>query len=365
VTPRTARAAVFDGTPHAISLQSMTLPELVGTEVLVRILGCTLCGSDLHTYEGRRNVPIPTILGHEIVGEIVEFGPAAVRVDLAGRALEFGDRVTWAIVAHCGHCVMCRNDLPQKCLAAIKYGHEALRPRLEWLGGFAEYCLLVAGTSLVKLPEALPLEVVCPTSCATATIAAALEAAGDLQDRHVALCGAGMLGLTACAMARCRGAASVTCVDPSEPRRALAERFGATQVVRPAEFAALAPRSFGEVGLDVVLELSGQPSAFEAAWPLVRTGGTLVLVGSVFPSAPVSLALEQVVRRQLMLRGVHNYAPRHLLAAVEFLTKHGETYPFAELVAGWYPLSRIHDAMTAGSGGTAIRIGVRPDGLCR
>ncbi len=114
-----------------------------------------------------------------------------------------------------------------------------------------------------------------------------------------------------------------------------------------------------------MIELSGQPSAFEAAWPLVRTGGTIVLVGSVFPSAPISMVLEQVVRRQLTLRGVHNYGPRHLLAAVEFLTKHGETYPFAELVAGWYPLSRIHDAMAAGARGVAIRIGVRPDGLSR
>ncbi|WP_406695032.1 zinc-binding dehydrogenase [Singulisphaera sp. Ch08] len=291
-------------------------------EILVRVLGCTLCGSDLHSVEGRRSVPVPTVLGHEIVGEIVEFGKSGPTRDLAGQELKIGDRVTWAIVASCGHCDFCDRSLPQKCLNAVKYGHEPFRDGRELLGGLAEHCLLVAGTAIVRLPDRMPLEVACPASCATATIAAALEAAGDLQGRQVCVIGAGMLGLTACAMARVQGAAGIVCVEPNDLRREHALLFGASGVARPDELTAVAAEAVGRHGFDVVVELSGHPSAFEMVWPLIRVGGRLILVGSVFPAPPVSVSLEQIVRRHLTIRGIHNYAPRHLLAAVEFLSAH-------------------------------------------
>lgn len=356
-------AAVFDGVADQLELRRLPLPTLQPSEVLVRVLGCTLCGSDLHSVEGRRAVPVPTVLGHEIVGEIVELGSNAPSHDLARHELKVGDRVTWAIVASCGRCGFCERGLPQKCLNSVKYGHEPFRDGQELLGGLAEHCLLVAGTAIVRLPDELPLEVVCPASCATATIAAALEAAGDLNGRSVCLIGAGMLGLTACAMARVRGASEVVCVDPNDQRRQQALKFGAGRVAKPEELEAVAAEVTGRAGFDVVVELSGHPSAFAMAWPLIRIGGTLVLVGSVFPAPPVSVALEQIVRRHLSIRGIHNYAPRHLLAAVEFLAAHHRAFPFAALVARWLPLSSIAEAFAQGRDPRAIRVGVRPDHL--
>ncbi|MDB5348214.1 MAG: phosphonate catabolism associated alcohol dehydrogenase [Schlesneria sp.] len=351
-------AAIFDGTPGAIEVRDLPLPELHGAEMLVRVLGCTLCGSDLHSFDGRRSVPIPTILGHEIVGEIVAFGETASRRDFAQRELTVGDRITWAIVASCGDCFYCQRDLPQKCLRSVKYGHEIVRPGQELLGGLAEHCLLVHGTAVVRLPSDLPLSVACPANCATATIVAALEAAGPLENRNVCIFGAGMLGLTACAMARCQGAAIVVCVEPDAARRQRALKFGATHVSDCVDLAAMTRQAGLQHGFDAVLELSGHPSAFDAAWPLIRTGGTLVLVGSVFPAAPVPLSFEQIVRRQLTIRGIHNYAPRHLLTAVEFLSRHHHDYPFAELVTQWVPLTSIADAFQLAKDPGAIRIGV-------
>ena len=355
-----SEAAIFSGTPGRMSLQQFPLPQPKETEVLVRVLGCTVCGSDVHTYDGRRSVPVPTVLGHEIVGEIVTFGPSASRTDIAGQSLQVGDRITWAIVAHCGHCPMCERGLPQKCQRAVKYGHEALRPGEELLGGFAEHCLLVAGTSIVRIPDELPLEVACPASCATATVVAALEAAGELSGRHICLFGAGTLGLTACALARSHGAATIVCVDPAPARRAKALQFGATQAVSPEEFANTATSLPGAPGYDVAVELSGSTAAFHAAWAHLRMGGTLVLVGSVFPGEPVPVALEQIVRRHLTIRGIHNYAPRHLATAIEFLTAHHQQFPFAELVTSWYPLSEIEQAFECSLRPDAIRVGIRP-----
>ena len=108
-----------------------------------------------------------------------------------------------AVVANCGECFDCQRNLPQKCSNAVKYGHEAFRLGMELLGGLAEYCLLTTGTAIVRLPEDLLLEVICPASCATATIASALEN-HQVADRVVLVTGAGLLGLTACAMASMR-----------------------------------------------------------------------------------------------------------------------------------------------------------------
>lgn len=355
-----SEAAIFSGMPGQMTLQQFPLPQLRGAEVLVRVLGCTVCGSDVHTYDGRRSVPVPTVLGHEIVGEIIAFGPAASRIDIAGQSLQIGDRITWAIVAHCGHCPMCESGLPQKCQHAVKYGHEALRPGEELLGGFAEHCLLVAGTSIVRIPDQLPLEVACPASCATATVVAALEAAGEIADRHICLFGAGTLGLTACARARSLGAATIVCVDPAPARREKALQFGATQAVSPEEFANTAKSLPGAAGYDVAVELSGNAAAFHAAWAHLRIGGTLVLVGSVFPGEPVPIALEQIVRRHLTIRGIHNYAPRHLATAIEFLSAQQRQFPFAQLVTSWYPLTEIEQAFERSLQPDAIRVGVRP-----
>jgi putative phosphonate catabolism associated alcohol dehydrogenase len=353
-------AAVFMGNPGEAELHEIPLPFVEQGEMLVRVLGCTICGSDLHSFDGRRTVPTPTILGHEIVGEIVEFGAATERQDITGREICIGDRVTWAIVASCGQCAMCDNGLPQKCLNAVKYGHEAFRPGKELLGGLSEYCLLVRGTSVVRLPEELPLEVACPASCATATIMAAVESAGAISGKSFCLFGAGMLGLTACAVLHANGAASIMCVDPIASRRELAKQFGATQIAAPEQVADLASRADGGLGFDVILELSGSNHAFESSWPLLRTGGALILVGSVFPATPVEVSLEQVVKRHLTIRGVHNYAPYHLQLAVAFLARHFKDYPFSSLVSTWMPLSSVLNAFEASKQASCIRIGVHP-----
>ncbi|MGC4006498.1 MAG: alcohol dehydrogenase catalytic domain-containing protein [Pirellulales bacterium] len=153
--PEVCRAAVFSGVPGSIAVAELPVTPPRGGELLVRVVGCTLCGSDLHSFHGRRGVPTPTVLGHEIVGRIVEFGPDSPRVDLGGAPLNVGDRIVWAVVADCGECFYCRRGLPQKCERSVKYGHEAFRPGRELLGGLADYCLLVAGRGSYG----------CPTSC--------------------------------------------------------------------------------------------------------------------------------------------------------------------------------------------------------
>jgi alcohol dehydrogenase len=353
-------AAVFHGTASQIELQHLPTPVPRGAEILVRVESCTLCGSDLHSYEGRRKVPVPTILGHEIVGRIEAFGPDAVRSDAAGCSLEIGSRVVWGLVAACGECFYCQRDLSQKCLRSVKYGHESFRSGYELLGGLAEHCLLMPGTAIVRLPEDLSLNTISPSGCATATIAAALEPIDTLKDRTICITGAGLLGLTASAMACSRGASAVIVCDLHEERRARAKVFGATHCVTPDELPAVLKEVTGGHGADVGLEVSGAPAAFHTLWPQLRLGGSLILVGAVFPSEPISLAMEQIVRRNLTIRGIHNYGPRHLSQAVEFLQEIQQVYPFDSIVSQWFSLQNVAAALSEAMNPANIRVGVKP-----
>jgi alcohol dehydrogenase len=327
--------------------------------ILVEVVACTLCGSDLHTLHGRRSVATPTILGHEILGRVVEFGPFAPRIDASGTPLRMGDRVTWAVVASCGECFYCRKGLPQKCERGTKYGHEAIRPGLELTGGLARHCLLVPGTAIFRIPDDLPDAVACPANCATATVAAALDAAGPLSGARVLVMGSGMLGLTAAAWARSMGAEAVVACDANPDRLALSRSFDASHAASPESVAEVVLEATDGRGVDAAFELTGAADAVETVVPLVRMGGALILVGPVCPTRPVPINPESIVRRCLTLRGIHNYRPRDLQAAVGFLASQ-RRFPFDSLVSAWQPLSVLEEIVRTPHQPDKPRIGIRP-----
>ena len=115
---------VFQGTglPHRVDTLSSPVALRRG-DLLVAVRLATICGSDLHTYAGRRSCPLPTVLGHEAVGTVVALGEGRDPA-LMGR------RVTWTLADSCGKCVACAEwSLPQKCQTLFKYGHAALEER--------------------------------------------------------------------------------------------------------------------------------------------------------------------------------------------------------------------------------------------
>ncbi|MEX2111805.1 MAG: zinc-binding dehydrogenase [Pirellulales bacterium] len=358
-----ARAMVFAGPGQPLAPQAFAWPQLAAGEMLVKVTFATLCGSDLHTYQGRRQTPCPTILGHEILGRVAALADERV-VDLSGVKLAVGDRVTWSIAASCGECFYCQRGLPQKCERLFKYGHERIDASHPLSGGLAEYCHLARGTAVLRVPDELPDEVACPANCATATIAAALRVGGEFRDGAVLIQGAGMLGLTAAAMAHAGGASEIIVCDPDETRLPWAERFGATTLVQlrggGGELSQAVQQATDGRGVDLALELSGSPEAMEAGLRLLRIGGRYVLVGSVFPTRDVALPAEQVVRRLLRIEGLHNYAPDDLQAAVAFLAANHKRYPFGELVTDRFALDEADAAFQHALTTKAPRVAVVP-----
>src|SRR5262249_25275375 len=173
----TGVAAVFQGPGRPWELVESPLRPPGPGEVLVRVLLSSVCGSDVHAWTGRRSLPTPAILGHEIVGVIEALGPDAPR-DLLDRPLAPGQRVTWTEYIACGHCVPCSElALPQKCEKGRKYGHESAEEPPHLLGGFAQYCYLLPGTGIALVPPELTDAEAAPVNCGIATMVAATEAA--------------------------------------------------------------------------------------------------------------------------------------------------------------------------------------------
>lgn len=361
---QTSHGMVFLGPGEPLQLREFSLPAPGPGELLVEVLCCTLCGSDLHTYQGHRAVECPTLLGHEILGRVAALPKESVPTDVDGKQLEIGDRVSWSVAASCGKCFYCAKGLPQKCERLFKYGHEPLAGDHPLSGGLADYCHLAAGTAVVRVPDDLPDDIACTANCATATVAAALRVAGDCRGESVLVLGTGMLGLTACAMARQAGAHEIIAADVNSQRVARARQFGATQDVHIQDgtrnlHAVVSDVSAGR-GADVVFEMSGSPDAVELGFELLRTGGRMILVGSVFPSRPVQLIPEAIVRKLARIEGIHNYTPNDLCTALRFLEQTHVAYPFAELIVGSFSLPDAEAAFRRAIDAGALRVAVRP-----
>ena len=361
-----ATAMVWQGEGHPHEAVAVPGVRLAPGDALVAIELATVCGSDVHTVLGHRSAPTPLVLGHEQVGRVIALGRGGAKTT-DGRRVSIGERVVWSVAVPCGRCARCRRGLPQKCLNLQKYGHERMRRGWELSGGFATHTHILDGTPMVAVPDDLPAEILAPASCSTATVAAALEAASaivPLDGALVLIAGAGMLGLTAAAMATEAGA-RVVVTDPVPERRQAARAFGAVAVADPRAaadsrtgLATALNRAGGRASSPTIaLELSGASSAVRSLLAAVDVGGVLVLVGSVSPGPELSVMPEQLVRRLLTIRGVHNYAPRHLEQAVRFLTEAGAKYPFAEQVGAEFPLAQVDAALAC----TAHpRVAVRP-----
>ncbi|MFJ4254701.1 alcohol dehydrogenase catalytic domain-containing protein [Microbacterium sp. NPDC090003] len=359
----TAMVFVGEGQPH----ETIAVPgvALADGDVLVAVELSTICGSDVHTVQGHRPAPVPLVLGHESVGRVIALGDTgATATD--GAPLRIGDRVVWSITVSCASCDRCLCGLPQKCRTLGTYGRDRIGVHGELTGAFGSHMQLRAGTTIVRVPETLPASVLAPASCATATAWAAVARAArhrDLDGARVRVHGAGLVGLSAAAIAAEQGA-RVEVLDPNDERRARAREWLAPRGTRSrserSETRDSAPfDAAGTPEPDIVIEASGH--AVGEALDGVAVGGIVVLVGSVFPADRVPLDAESVVRRLVTVAGVHNYTGSDLAEAVAFLAGRGRAYPFADAVGAVRPLSDLDGALAEASvPGAPLRIGLLP-----
>jgi putative phosphonate catabolism associated alcohol dehydrogenase len=355
-----ARAMVFEAVGQPFSQVQMELPELNTDEALIQIDYTTICTSDLHTFYGKRGGACHSILGHEIMGTIVKVPVEGIH-DYYGHSLQIGDRVTWSVYAHDKSDPMAKKGIPQKSNDLFKYGHEPMNGQNPLNGGFATHCHLRHGSTLFKLPSNLSQKEAAPLNCTHATMAGAIRLAGDLNGKNVLVNGVGMLGLSACAIAKELGANTVFSMDVDESRLTHSKKFGVSMgldaVLTASEVLDIVAK---EGGIDVVIETSGVPSAIEKSMAILNIGGICVMVGAVYTQRDLAINAEHMVRKLLTLKGLHNYAHDDLRFAIDFLSKNHKKYPFGELVGAEFPLHQLDDAFELAHEGTYYRVGIHP-----
>ncbi|MES2653099.1 MAG: zinc-binding dehydrogenase [Bacteroidota bacterium] len=351
---------IFDGVDKPLRLVRMEVPKLKTEEILVRNTYTTLCGSDLHTYCGKRNEKTPTVLGHEIVGTIAEIGKGHSHLDFNGEQLKVGDRVTWSVFVAQPQEIWINRGMPQKSDHLFKYGHAQIKGNDVFHGGLGEFTILKEHTAIFKLPENLPTAIAATINCAVATVAGALRLVGDVKSKTVLITGMGLLGNLAVAMAKVQGAKEIIAVDIAEARLEQAKRFGATHTYLTTNTTAI-KENLSAHKIDVTLEMSGAPEAAELGIEMLGIGGIAVWIGAVFKTRKIEIDAEQVIRRIITIKGLHNYNFEDLQYALKFMTNHHPDFPFDEIIEKEFPLSEAASAFEYALQHKPLRVGVYID----
>ena len=262
------KAAVLHEFKTPLVLEEVARPEISADEVLIEVEVCGVCHSDLHVADGDWKqfagiVKKPLILGHEIVGRVVERGATVQSVQL-------GDRVgvPW-VQWTCGRCDFCREGNENLCV----------RQRITGVmvdGGYAEYAKAPA-SHVVKIPDKLSSEQAAPLLCAGVTVYRALKQAKIRAGQRLAVFGVGGLGHIAVQIGRAAGA-KVTAIDISEEKLALAKTLGASRTLNAAT-SDVVKEVRGSGGVHVALVTSAAKSAYDMAFYCARPTGTLLVVG--------------------------------------------------------------------------------------
>lgn len=353
-TMDSGKIVVFTAPGQEMELLNKKIPELRPGEILVQNLYTTICGSDLHTFCGLRKEKTPTILGHEIVGKVVKISDAHSGKDYSGAPLRQGDVVTWSIFSATEPSEMAQRGMPQKSENVFKYGHALVTDDDCFHGGLAEYTILKPNTALLKLPEEVPLPVAATINCAVATVAGALRLAGELSHKTVLITGMGLLGVVCAAMCRVAGAAKIIAADIDERRLQQAIPFGVDQTH-------LLQYQTIDTTIDVVFDMSGAPTAMEAGIEALDVGGIAVWVGAVFKNRKIEIDAEQIIRRLITIRGLHNYNYDDFANAVAFISQHHQSFPFAQIVAREFTLPQAEQAFEYALKHKPLRVGIRID----
>ncbi|RYF19453.1 MAG: alcohol dehydrogenase [Flavobacteriales bacterium] len=348
-----AQISAFYGHDKPLEMLEVEIPSLKEGEILIKNSYTTICGSDLHTYCGLRTEKVPTVLGHEIVGEILAFHNDHDRSDYLGNPLEEGDRVTWSIFSSNPSSSMSLKGMPQKAADLFKYGHAQITKEDVLHGGLSTHCIIKPGTVVIKLSKDIPLDVAATINCSIATVAGAIRMAGDIKNKKIFITGSGLLGIVCAAMCRTLGATTVCMGDINAERLKLSMDFGVNETIL------LTGQSELPQDIDVTFDMSGSPDAMEKGIDSLTIGGVAVWIGAVFKARPVQIDAEKIIRKIISIKGLHNYNYEDFVVAVDFITANHRSYPFDKIVEKDFELHDAEKAMQYAVAEKPIRVGIR------
>ncbi|TLX50060.1 L-threonine 3-dehydrogenase [Pseudoalteromonas ruthenica] len=267
-------------------------PEVGHNDLLIKIRKTAICGTDVHIYNwdewAQNTIPVPMVVGHEYVGEVVDMGQEV-------RGFEVGDRVSGEGHITCGHCRNCRAGRVHLCRNTTGVG-------VNREGSFAEY-LVIPAFNAFKIPDNISDELASIFDPFGNAVHTALSF--DLVGEDVLITGAGPIGIMAAAVAKHVGARNVVITDINEYRLDLARKMGATRAVNVSEEKledVMTELGMTE-GFDVGLEMSGVPVAFNSMLDNVNHGGKIAMLG--IPPSDMAVDWNQVIFKGLVIKGIY------------------------------------------------------------
>ncbi len=278
------RGAVLNTSPGDLEITELVIDSPGPREVLVRTAAAGLCHSDLHTIDGSVPGRLPACLGHEAAGVVEAVGDQV-------RHVVPGDHVITCLSVFCGHCEHCVSGHPNRCESSEMRRGSGERSRLTLedgttinqyfnLASFADL-MLVHENAVVKIVDDIPLDRAALIGCAVVTgVGAVIHTAEVRPGETVAVIGCGGIGLNCIQGARLAGAGRIIAVDRIPMKLDLAKLFGATDVVDASSVdpvAAVLEMTSG--GVHHAFEAIGLKATAEAAFGMLRVGGTATVVG--------------------------------------------------------------------------------------
>ncbi len=294
------KALVWKG-PHDFRVEEVAKPHIGSDEALVQVIYNGICGTDMTIQKGGHpRARFPLILGHEIVGRIVE-------MKSRHHKLRLGDRVVVRPLINCGTCLACRSGQSHVC-------RNLRLPGVDFNGGCAEY-LKVPISILHRIPESAEEEEVALVEPLAVAIHAISRIHRRTKKSKILIQGAGPIGVLIGLMLRYQGNRRVTISDISQFRLGIAKKIGLHPLdASDPNFKSNAQSLASPEGFDILFEASGSKPAALNLTDLLRVQGTAVIVGVHSEPAPVNLP--QVAFKELTLIGSRVYTTRDFEKAI-------------------------------------------------
>ena len=371
--PKTARVAMLTG-PKKIEVQEIPIPQLGDDDILVKVEGAGICGTDVHEWKGDPFGLIPVILGHEGTGEVVYTGKN-VKCDTAGKPLKVGDKIVTSVLS-CGDCYACRM-VPGRTNLCDNQGVFGLigdkRGTAEGNrvnGWFADYMVIKGGYGVtyfqvneLNLKQRMILELACV--CVHALERS--QKTGLLNfGSKVLVQGCGPVGLVMITVLRAAGINHIVAVDGNEDRLKVAQRMGAKTTIcfrRPDEDTldkrvAKVKAVANNVGVDFAFQCTGAPVAAADIFSYIRRGGGLCEMGFFVNNGEYQINPHLAMcNKEIDIVGSWDYSAEDYPKTVAFLKQAAEmNIPIEELITHTFPLDKMNEAMETNVAQAGIKI---------
>ena len=364
--PKTAKVAMLTG-PKNIEVKEYPMPTVGDNDILVKVEGCGVCGTDVHEWKGDPFGLAPVVLGHEGTGEILALGKN-VKCDTAGKPLKVGDKIVTSVIS-CGECKICRMH-PDKTNLCDKQGIFGLISDSEdkhLNGWFASHLLISAKGATyfevndLDLKERMLLELACV--CVHAYNRATSPGLMNFNTK-VLVQGCGPVGLVQIAVLRAAGINHIIAVDGNPKRLEMAKKMGAKTIVNFREATTLearidAVKAVTEgIGADFVFQCTGAPAAASDAYSYIRRGGGFCEMGFFVNNGEFSINPHfAMCNKEINLVGSWDYSAEDYPTTIAFLRQAREmNIPIKELITHSFPLDQMNKAMEVNVAQEGIKI---------